>query len=324
MTTSISLRRGLVAASFLLSTLMTVGAASAADLAYKAPPPPAEPPLDIHGFFDVSFGGDYITPRGLHVTDTGLTTQIATGLLFDLYKNKNGFINKFTVYTGIWNDLWSERNDPRVGAWTEFDWWVGAQIGFAKNWTLDIQYIEFLNPSTLTGFPGTERNGNVTLSYDDTSWGWPIAIKPYVRGWYEFSGPSNVTTGKASTGYVEFGMNPTLDLKKQWGVYFVAPTWVSVGPKDYWTASASTTCGTIASPCGTSNGGVFSTGLTMFVPVTWIPKNYGNWTVRGGFQYYHLINDYLLQGQVNTGVAATFADAKRDIVVGFGGIGFNF
>jgi hypothetical protein len=62
----------------------------------------------------------------------------------------------------------------------------------------------------------------------------------------------------------------------------------------------------------------------MFVPITWIPKNYGNWTVRGGFQYYHLINDYLLQGQVNTGVAANYAAAKRDIVVGFGGIGFNF
>src|ERR1700754_1098466 len=172
MTTSTSIRRGLIAASFVLSTLTMAGSASAADLAYKAPPPVVDPPLDIHGFFDASFGGDYITPRGLHVTDTGLTSQISTGLLVDLYKNKNNFINKFTVYTGIWTDLWSEQNDPHVGSWNEFDWWVGAQVGFAQNWMLDMQYIEFLSPPT-NGFH-TERNMNVTLSYDDTSWGWPI------------------------------------------------------------------------------------------------------------------------------------------------------
>jgi len=317
--TSISLRRGFVAASLVLSTLMTAGAASAADLAYKAPtPPPA--PLDIHGFFDVSFNTDYISPRGLHVNDKGLTTQIATGLLVDLYKNNNGYINKFTVYAGIWNDLWSEQKSPTVGSWNEFDWWFGAQIGFAKNWTFDAQYIEFLSPP---GNFSTERNLSLTLSYDDTSWGLPIAIKPYVRGWYELSGPSVVATGKSGNGYVEFGANPTLDLKKQWGVYFVAPTYVTVGSKEFW-AGPTTTCGTVTSPCAASNGGVFSTGLTAFVPVTWIPKNYGNWTVRGGFQYYHLINDYLLQAQVATGVASNYSDAKRDIAVGFVGLGFNF
>ncbi|CAM5455223.1 hypothetical protein AFEL58S_02880 [Afipia felis] len=312
-----------VAAASAIALLATTGAAFAADLPVvtKAPPVAYTPPLDIHGFVDVSFGGDYMTPRGLHVTGTGLTTQVAAGLSLDLYKNKNNFINKFSVYTGTWNDLWSERHDPGVGSWQEFDWWIGAQIGFAQNWMLDAQYVEFLNPGS-NGW--TQRNMSLTLSYDDTSWGWPIAIKPYVRGWYQLSGPSNVTTGKVSSGYVEFGMNPTLDMKSQWGVYFIAPTWVSVGPKDYWTASPATVCGTIATPCGTSNAGVFSTGLTMYVPVTWIPANYGKWTVRGGFQYYHLINDYLLQGQVNTGVVASFADAKRDIVVGFAGINFSF
>jgi hypothetical protein len=322
MTVKNQIKRRIAAASA-VALLATTGAAFAADLPVvtKAPPVAYTPPLDIHGFVDVSFGGDYMTPRGLHVTGSGLTTQIAAGLSLDLYKNKNNFINKFSVYTGTWNDLWSERHDPGVGSWQEFDWWVGAQIGFAQNWMLDAQYVEFLNPGS-NGW--TQRNMSLTLSYDDTSWGWPIAIKPYVRGWYQFSGPSNVTTGKVSSGYVEFGMNPTLDMKNQWGVYFIAPTWVSVGPKDYWTASPATVCGTIATPCGTSNAGVFSTGLTMYVPVTWIPANYGKWTVRGGFQYYHLINDYLLQGQVNTGVVGSFADAKRDIVVGFAGINFSF
>jgi hypothetical protein len=42
-----------------------------------AAPPPPPPPLDIHGFFDVTFSNDYMTPRGLLVTNTGLTTQIS-------------------------------------------------------------------------------------------------------------------------------------------------------------------------------------------------------------------------------------------------------
>src|ERR1700730_6109274 len=72
--------------------------ALAADLPYKAPPP--EPfVLDIHGFFDVTFKNDYITPRGLLVTNTGLTTQILVGLVLDAYKDKNGWINDIS-FTG--------------------------------------------------------------------------------------------------------------------------------------------------------------------------------------------------------------------------------
>lgn len=312
------------AASFAVAAFVTAKGAMAADLpVYTKAPPPPPAPLDIHGYIDASFGGDYITSRGLHVTGTGLTSQIAMGLSFDLYKNKTGPINAISVYTGIWNDLWSEQKDPRVGSWNEFDWWVGGKVGFLNNWTIDTMYIEFLSPP-VNGFR-TERNISVTLSYDDTSWGLPVQLKPYIRGWYQFSGSSNVTTGKVGSGYTEFGAVPTLSLVKYgYGVIFTAPTWVSVGPKEFWTADATTVCGTIATPCGTSNAGVFSTGLTATVPITWIPKNFGNWSVRGGFQYYHLMNDYLLQGQVNTGVAATFADAKRDIVVGFGGVNFNF
>src|SRR6516162_10327581 len=102
--------------------------AQAADMtAWKpaAPPPPA-PPLDIHGFFDVTFANDYITPRGLLVTNTGLTTQIVDGLTFNLYKNSNTWINSFSITAGTFNDLWSKQNNTNVGSWNEFDWWARA------------------------------------------------------------------------------------------------------------------------------------------------------------------------------------------------------
>ena len=78
--------------------------ASAADLKLKAPPPPPVESLDIHGFADVTLLNDYITPRGLLVNNTGLTTQYLVGLVLDVYKDKIGFINDISFDGGAWND----------------------------------------------------------------------------------------------------------------------------------------------------------------------------------------------------------------------------
>jgi hypothetical protein len=312
----------------------------AADLPVKAPPPPPPAPLDIHGFFDLSFKNDYITPRGLLVTNSGLTTQALMGLVFDVYKNKNGFINDVSFYGGIWNDLWSDQHDPHVGAWNEFDWFVGVDFAFADYWKFGVQYIEFIPPAhdLATSFPSTERNIEFSLAYDDTHWGWAIPLHPYVKLFYENSGPSTVVLGdKGSTYDVEIGMVPTLALKKYTGVpiTLTAPTWFTVGPSTYWNRQDGTTnfCGTTSSlPCATSNFGVVSTGLTAKMPIDFIiPTRLGNWYADIGFQYYHLLNDALLGAQVLTGsaggaagVAGNFPSAHNDIVVGFTGIGMTF
>src|SRR6516165_11883022 len=99
------------------------------------------PPLDIHGFFDVTFANDYMTPRGLLVTNTGLTTQIVSGLTFSLYKDPNTWINSFSITAGTFNDLWSQQNNVTVGSWNEFDWWVSADWTIAKYWKTGVTYI---------------------------------------------------------------------------------------------------------------------------------------------------------------------------------------
>src|SRR6202171_5534636 len=149
--------------------------ALAADLtAVKAAPAPLPPqPLDIHGFFDLSFKNDYITPRGLLVSNTGLTTQILMGLVFDVYKNPGGFINDVSIVAGGWNDLWSKQGDfvfpngtrEAVGAWNEFDWFVEGDFKFAQYWKFGVQYIEFIPPAhdLPTSFPRTERNLEFSL-----------------------------------------------------------------------------------------------------------------------------------------------------------------
>ncbi len=315
------------ASALVVATALSLGAlgsASAADLKLKAPPPPPDTTLDIHGFVDLSFKNDYITPRGLLVTNTGLTTQALMGLVLDVYKDKAGFINDISFIGGIWNDYWSDQHDPVVGAWNEYDWFVSTNVKFAQDWTFGVQYIEFTSPPH--AFPGVERNIEFSLAYDDSKWNMALPLHPYVKLFYAAEGPSTVVEGKAGDTFdVELGLVPTIDLNKSnIPVVLTIPTWVTVGPSSYWNNGA-TGCGATAlTPCAASNGGVVSTGLTGKTPLTFIPKRLGNWYADAGFQYYHLINDSLLLAQTVTGTAGSFASAHRDIVVGFAGLGFGF
>ena len=239
--------------------------ASAADmmpLKAKAPPPPE--PLDIHGFVDVTFLNDYITPRGLLVTNTGLTTQILAGLVLDLYKDKSGFINDISVNGGVWSDLWSEQHDPHVGPWNEFDWWVGTSVTFAQNWTWGVQYIEFIPPAAdlMTSFPGDRAQRRVQpllrrlqlgLAHSDSSLRQAVLC--------DF-GTVHGRLGRQGQYLRRRARNvPTYDARKVSGMplVFTSPTWVTVGPSSYWNKNDGTTnvCGpTSTSPCALSNTGV--------------------------------------------------------------------
>ena len=303
------------------------GLASAADLPVSAPPVAPAPPalLDIHGLFDVLFKPDYISPRGLLITDTGLTTQITTGLSLDLYKNPRGFINDVALNLGVWNDLWSDQNSPTVGSWNEFDWWAGGTIALAHDWNFGLTYLEFISPR---GAFSTIRNVEFSLRYSDAWTGRALTFNPYVKPFYSASGPSTTAVGRKGGTYdIELGFVPTINLKSYAGlpITLTAPTWVTVGPADFWNRGV-TGCGpSVLTSCAKSNGGVFSTGLTARLPIDFlIPLRLGNWYVDVGFQYYHLINDSLLLAQTATGAASSFAAAKRDIAVGFVGLGFTY
>ena len=71
--------------------------------------------------------------------------------------------------------------------------------------------------------------------------------------------------------------------------------------------------------------GVFSTGLQAKLSLeSLIPKRLGSWYLKGGVQYYRITNDSLLGAQVVTGAATSFANAKSDVFIYNGGIGFSF
>ena len=69
-------------------------------LAQDIPPQPV-----LHGFDDLAFKNYYITPRGLLLTNKGLTIQILNGFAASAYQNANGPVDDIAFVAGVWNDL---------------------------------------------------------------------------------------------------------------------------------------------------------------------------------------------------------------------------
>src|SRR5438046_1750282 len=143
------------ASALVAGAVMSIGAvasssvATAADLPVKAKAPVigASVPLDVHGYFDLTFATTRVTPGGLMIyPNRGYLTQADVGLALDLYKDPTGFINSISVYGGVWNEFWSDP-PPTGRTWQEMDWYVGFTIGFAQYWKLSAGRLDFVFPS---------------------------------------------------------------------------------------------------------------------------------------------------------------------------------
>lgn len=265
--------------------------------------------LDIHGFLDVSVKNAYITPRGLMVVNDGVTIQVLNGLVLGLHNAPEETLNGVSMVFGTWSDIATEQHDPSVGAFNEFDWFVGVNFQLAKRWTLGAQYVEFISPPN--NFK-TERNLEFSLNYDDAVKDRSWSIQPYVKFFWAISGDSTVVTGKPGDTFdVEIGLKPNIAFNMFGATANLsAPTWITVGPKSYWG--------------GTENVGVLSTGLSLKLPLTFIPQRLGNWYTAIGVQYYAFLNDQLRVAQTLIGTADPLSDGHKDYVVGSLSIGMGF
>ena len=169
----------------------------------------------MHGYFDVTFASTRVTGGGFLLYPTNsVLAQFTVGLSLDIYKDPMGFINKVSVYGGIWNELYEHAPPLGVRHWQEMDWWAGISVGFAKYWTFSAESLNFVFPNAPPG-AGTAYNYNFALGFDDSFLGLPVVFNPYVSFFYNDKGGSTVVLGKRSDAYrVTVGMNPTISFAK--------------------------------------------------------------------------------------------------------------
>ncbi len=265
-----------------------------------------EPPPESHVHFllQAEFASAYITPRGMIVTNSGLTIQPLFLMFVDLYKG-DGFINSVKAIGGVWNDFNSDGvsenapfgSDPKTN-WVETDPIAGLSIGFAKNFTLDVTYTAFVMHILDIG---TSHHLETKLSYNDSELLGAFSLKPYILYWQELeakataaqvpfavfgpAGQSGSHPNPGSSFYFEVGIAPSYTFKNAGNLTVSAPSRVLMANERFY-----------GEWYGDSEFfGLFETGLKASLPLTGMPKGYGNWNVYAGFKYQYY-NDRNLVG----------------------------
>lgn len=290
-------------------------AGSAEDkLAKSVVEPETEPDSRIHALFQVEVGNHYITPRGLDVVDAGLTVQPLVVLLFTLYENKSkdAFLNEIILTGGLWNDWGTHAYGAKPGQWNEIDPSVGLTFKFAQAFQFDATYTGFR--SQTDSYP-TSTNLDLKLSYHDTFLGSAFSINPSVEFFDELSNKATVTFNPSTSRegfYFALGLDPTYNCDP-FPLKIELPSYVNLVSKDFYQR--------FNGADGGSGAAVISTGIKFGVPLKFIPKSYGSWTIYTGYEYYYLNNPGLLDGnQALTGKI----DRERNLHRFYGGVSVFF
>ena len=283
--------RALLAAGVIAAASFRVLAGEADDKLAKSVIEP-EPESRIHCLLQVEVGDHHITPRGLDINDSGLTIQPLIVIIFDLYRNKDGFLNDITVFGSMWNDWGTKPYGVRPGQWNEIDPAGGLKFKFAKGFQLDVAVTGFR--SETDSYP-TCTNLDARLTYHDSFMG-AFSVNPYLEFFDELSNKATVTFDPSTSSegyYFVLGIDPTYKFDP-FPLSVELPSFVNiVSPNFYQKADGAN---------GGARAAVITTGIKFSTPLRFMPKSYGSWTVYAGYEYYYLNNTGLLEGnQLLTG-----------------------
>lgn len=300
----------IVAALVLVAGLSFQPAVMAGTPAPKTPAvvTPAPEPW-VHALLQLDFSDHYITPRGLNVENEGLIFQPLFLVFWDLYNNKDSFIQDVTLTTGVWSSIHSRESGADPGNWNEFDPIAGLAFKFADTMKFEVNYTAF--DSMVDSYP-TSQHLELKLSYDDSKPMGAFALHPYVAFWQELDKKATVTFNPATSeesSYFTIGINPGF---KAGPVKVEFPTFVNFVNNDFYQKFDGTG--------GGSGFAVLGTEVKLSVPLTFVPKDLGFWTLYAGVKYYHLDNEGLRDGNL----VLTANEHKDDLVQFHGGISIFF
>ena len=259
-----------------------------------APESSTKSPGILSGLLNFEFSDHHLTSRGVDLQERGLIAQPKLLLYWKLYaaEDQKADINEVTLTTGVWNDVDTVQAGVRPSNWNEIDPSAGINVKFLRDWTFESPVTAFMSESH--SYP-TTWNWDPRLTYHDHFIP-NFSFNPYVEFFDELSNNSTVVfdQSKSQSGYYGvLGFDPTyvfqdIPLKLELPTYLTIPS-----DKFYQKQDGSG---------GGSGLGLISTLFKATVPLEFIPKKYGVWSVYAGVGYDYLNNPGLLDGnQLLTG-----------------------
>ncbi|MCW2573867.1 MAG: hypothetical protein JWO88_3925 [Frankiales bacterium] len=294
-----------------LTPLVAVGSLLLAPLAHagdhtkdmtKSVVEPEPEGAKINLLLNVEFSDKYVTPRGQVVRDDGLSIQPLMLAFINLYEGK-GFIDSFKVFGGFWADYGTKGvsehapfgSQPKTH-YTEIDPILGVSMGFAKLATLSVTYSAFVEQILDIE---TSHNLEVKLAFDDSKFLGPFALHPYFLYWQELQGKSTAARvpfavfGKSlNTGsdvapnegyYFEIGVDPGYTFKPLADLKIEFPCRVLLPSDDFYGQFYD----------DTSTVGLYEVGVKLSIPLNFMPKGYGHWSIHAGYKYMNFVDENL-------------------------------
>src|SRR5262245_25107342 len=240
----------------------------------KKPPPCDCPKGPNLGNVSISAGLDVATAyffRGiLQERDGGIFWPYAE-IAFKLWDNGEG--QNISIYGGTWNSVQTNKtlaSGSGPSNWYEADVYGGLRLGLADFLLADLQYRAYTYPNG--SFP-TVQEFDATLKINDSQW-MPehFSTTPYMLWAFELD---NTALGNDEGIYLELGAKPAYVFASDsdYPVTASLPLALGLSVNDYYDTVRNN---------GTSSNdtfGYFDAGFDLSVPLSFIPTDYGTWSV---------------------------------------------
>lgn len=263
------------------ATLAATGLASSVAFAQEAPAPP---PVN-NGSVSLSIGTDITTHyffRGVLQEDQGVIVQPWAEVGFNLFSG-DGALSSVDLTIGTWSSLHSKHTGSAGNndIFYKTDYYVGVSATLMEKWAAGITYYAYTSPN---GAFSTVQELDLYLGYDDTGLiADGFALNPYTLLAFELD---NSTAGPEEGIYWEIGIEPTFTLveSENYPITLAVPVAVGFNIDDYYSEDLNFT----------TDGDFFGyakAGVTLSVPLSFIPAEFGAWEASVGADVYYLGSD---------------------------------
>jgi hypothetical protein len=242
---------------------------------------PLEPKRPNTGLLALNFGVDWASAyyfRGIAQEQSGANFQPYGSLSFKLIENA-GPLTALTATPGTWNNWHAgggtlvDPVDPKF--WYESDLYFTLAATLWENVTIGLTYTAYTSPNDSFR---TVQELALSVSLNDSKWLGAFALNPSLLVAGEVDGQADA--GRAHGVYLQLGLNPgyTLAPQSAYPLTISLPVTLGLSGSNYY-------------EFGTTQNPVFGYvqfGPVFSVPLAFIPKSYGTWTVKGAVEFLFL------------------------------------
>jgi hypothetical protein len=233
------------------------------------------------GRIGLNFGVDWASAyyfRGIAQEQSGANFQPYGSLSFKLLENA-GPLTALTATPGIWNNWHTgggtlvDPVDPKF--WYESDLYFTLAATLWENVTIGLTYTAYTSPNDSFA---TVQELAFGVNLNDSKWLGTFALNPSLLVAGEVSGQADA--GSARGVYLQLGVNPgyTVALQSAYPLTISLPVTLGLSGHKYYEF------GTTANPAF----GYVQFGPVFAVPLAFIPKSFGTWTVKGAAEFVFL------------------------------------